>query len=230
MPNPRTPGDHLFEEYCDLNGYLHERDVDWIGLFGVHSAKDPDYLIDRAGDRAIVEVKQFEKRTRKDRLLTQPGQAIRVGGWDLFGDLRRKIRDGSAQLASFALVGVPLIVALTNPLQADASLDPDDVVSALLGETKLRVDPWPGSITRTYDEDGLVVERRPDGSYVNGVPHLSAVLAVTGHSRYPRVDVYDLSGAPGFSGAPVPELMFDGDADAWFGFTDSNRFAHVPVG
>jgi len=51
---------------------------------------------------------------------------------------------------------------------------------------------------------------------VNRIPHLSAVVALYGLANFPRVDVYDLSGVPGFTGTPVPSTMFDDDTVRWF--------------
>ena len=50
MANPMTPGDLFIENYCALNGYLAERDANWRERFGIYTATNPDYLIDRAGD------------------------------------------------------------------------------------------------------------------------------------------------------------------------------------
>jgi hypothetical protein len=52
--DPKTPGDKFFEDYCSLNGYLAERDVRWTERFAVDTAKNPDYLIDRAGAQRPV--------------------------------------------------------------------------------------------------------------------------------------------------------------------------------
>jgi hypothetical protein len=69
----------------------------------------------------------------------------------------------------------------------------------------------------------------PDGRWLNRVPHLSAVITLYGPHDFPHVDVYDLSGSPGFTGTPVPRSMFDGDNDVWFGFVGETRFVRLPV-
>jgi hypothetical protein len=48
-------------------------------------------------------------------------------------------------------------------------------------------------------------------TWINRVPHLSAVVALYWLPDFARVDVYDVSGAPGFTGTPLPRTMFDGD-------------------
>lgn len=230
MTNRKTPGDLFFERYCDLNGYLAEAGIDWRGRFGVDTDKDPDYLTDRAGDQAIVEVKHFETTHVTDRLLAEPGRAIWWTAAESFGTLQSAVRYGAEkQLAPFASAGIPLVVALTNPLQADVSFDPEDVVSALLGPTQLRVDMTPGGRMQSeYTGGGAVLTSDANGKWINRVPHLSAVVTLYGLSDFPRVNVYDLSGAPGFTGTPLPRSMFDADDDIWRGFVEANVFALLP--
>jgi hypothetical protein len=116
----------FFENYCALNGYDPEYGVRWHERFAVNTDKDFDYLIERVGDRAIVEVKHFETRRMKDQLLATPGRAIYFGGPDLYAKLQVSVRDVSQeQLAPFASVGLPLVVVVTNPMQSDVSFDPD---------------------------------------------------------------------------------------------------------
>jgi len=230
VADPKTPGDEYFEHYCALNGYLAERDATWRERFGVDTAKNPDYLIDRAGDRAIVEVKQFETTRVTDRLLAEPGRAVWWTEAESFGTIQGAVRYAAEQqLAPFAAVGVPLVAALTNPLHADVSFDAEDVVAALLGPVRLVVDMEPGGeMQSVFTGGGAVLTVDPGGRWINRVPHLSAVITLHGLGDFPHIDVYDLSGAPGFSGTPVPQSIFDGDDDAWFGFVGTLRFARLP--
>jgi hypothetical protein len=229
VPNRRTPGDLFFEDFCATNGYVATYEPDWRALYGVLTAKAPDFLLERGGDRAIVEVKHFTASSQTERLLAAPGRALSFGGIELYGTLRSSIRAAAEeQLAPFADVGVPLAVVVTNPLRSDVSFDPDDVVSALLGEVRLRVTLEPGGpVQPVFTEEGAVLSRTADGRLKNRIPHLSAVVAVYGLERFPRVDVYDLSGAPGFTGTPLPRTMFDGDDDRWLGFTEPELFGRL---
>jgi hypothetical protein len=87
-----------------------------------------------------------------------------------------------------------------------------------------RVGLEPGSgVQPVVTGSGAVLARR-DGQLVNLLPHLSAAVALYGLPGFPRVDVDDLSGAPGFTGTPVPRTMLDGDDDRWFGFSDENEY------
>lgn len=230
MANPKTPGEEFFENSCALNGYVADHDMDWGERFGVDTEKKPDYLIDRAGDRAIVEVKHFETTRVTERLLAQPGRAVWWTNAESFGTLQGAVRYAAEeQLAPFAAVGIPLAAALTNPLHADVSFDPDDVVSALLGPVKLLVDVNPDSpVQPAFTGGGAVLRSNANGEWGNRVPHLSAVITLYGVPDFARVDVYDLSGAPGFTGTPLPGTMFDDDSCTWFGFTAESRFARLP--
>jgi len=231
VADPKTPGDEFFEAYCSLNGYLAERDVDWRTRFGVETAKNPDYLVDRVGDRAIIEVKHFETTRVTDRLRAEPGRAVWWTEAESFGTLQSAVRYAAEQqLAPFASVSIPLVAALTNPLHADVSFDADDVVSALLGRVRLLVDPAPGGeMQSVFTGGGAVLISESNGTWLNRVPHLSAVITLYGHQDFPRIDVYDLSGCPGFTGTPVPHSMFDAGGDVWFGFVGQNRFGRLPV-
>jgi hypothetical protein len=192
MTNPKTPGDLFFERYCDLNGYLHDHDVEWRERFGVDTDKNPDYLIDRVADEAIVEVKNFETTRVTKRLLAEPGRAVWWTPAESFGTIQSAVRYAAEQqLAPFATVGIPLVVALTNPCQADVSLDPEDVVSALLGPTQLREMSPGGRIQSEYTGGGAVLTTDANGKWINRVPHLSAVVTAYGLPDFPHVDVYD---------------------------------------
>ena len=228
VADPKTPGDLFFESYCALNGYDAQHVVRWRARFGVDTPKNRDYLVDRVGDRAIVEVKHFTTTRLTERVMSSPRQTASFGGRDLYGNLQKAIRDASGQLAPFASVGVALVVLMTNPTGSDINFHCDDVVSALFGEVKLRVDAEPGGrVEAVFSENGEVLAREPDGRLTNRHPHLSAVVALYGLPGFPRVDVYDLSGAPGFTGTPLPHTMFDGNDDSWLGFTGELRFARL---
>lgn len=230
MANPKTPGDVFFENYCAMNGYVETYEPDYEGLFRIKSQKKPDYVLERAGDRALVEVKHFETRAQTERLMAAPGQTMSFGGRELYGTLQGAIRQAAEeQLAPFASVGVPLVVVVTNPLHADVDFDADDVLSALFGQVSLRVDlenPG-GSHMVVSGKDGAVLHEAADGTVVNRLPHLSAVVAMWGFERFPLVDVYDLSKVFGFNGVPLPQRMFDADGDSWLGLDADGAFTRL---
>ena len=117
---------------------------------------------------------------------------------------------------------------MTNPTGSDINFYPDDVMSALFGEVKLRVDAEPhrsGPGGRGQRERrGAGARGRPARQPASAPP---AAVALYGLPNFPRVDVYDLSGVFGFTGTPVPRTMFDGDDDRWFGFLGEHRFGQL---
>ena len=74
MANPKTPGDLSFEQYCDLNGYLWSYEPGRESL-GVEPPTKPDYLIERGGDRAVVEVKRFTTMRETEKNMASPSAA-----------------------------------------------------------------------------------------------------------------------------------------------------------
>jgi hypothetical protein len=221
LANPKTPGDLFFEDYCDLNGYL------WTYEPRLRSSTAPDYLIDRAGDRAVVEVKHFTVTQQLERLMAAPGRALFVKS--TVGNLQSAVREGGEQLRPCAGLELPLVIVLTNPLDTDVDLDRDDVVSALLGRTALLVDlDHPGQEQTVYSGENAAVLHRTAAATINRLPHISAVVAMYGTALFPQADVYDLSRTHGFTGTPLPHTIFDGDNDAWLGFLGPQRFGLLP--
>lgn len=162
--------------------------------------------------------------------MASPTQSAWFGGRELYGTLQASIRAGGEQLAPLAGLNVPLVVVVTNPLHSDVSFFGDDVVSALFGEVRVRVtldDPGDHALF-AGGEHGAVLHRDMSGEVVNRLPHLSAVIALDGVERFPRVDVYDLSGIAHFAGTPLPRSMFNADDDTWTGSLGDDRYGRLP--
>jgi hypothetical protein len=225
MANPKTPGDRYFERYCEVNGYLwsYEPGAD---VFGVEPPTKPDYLMDRAGDRAVVEVKYFTTMRETERLMASPTLTASFGGRELYGTLQNAIRAAGDQLAPLARLNLPLVALATNPQGSDVSFDRDDVVSALFGEVKWKFNAENpgGGHSVASGEHGAVLHRERDGKTINRMPHVSAVVTLYGFGEFQRADVYDLSGVLGFTGTPLPRRMFDADDDCWLGVVGSDRY------
>jgi hypothetical protein len=223
VANPKTPGDLYFENYCALNGYLLTYEP------ATGAPTKPDYLVERGGDRALVEVKHFTTMRETEKIMASPTLTAWFGGRELYGTLQTAVRGAGEQLAPLASLRLPLVVALTNPLNSDVSFFGDDVVSALFGHVKLRVNlDAPGTFPFASGEDAAVLHRDADGNTLNRLPHLSAVITFGGLETFPQVNVYDLSGVFGFTGTPLPRTMFDADDAVWFGSTDDDRFGPLP--
>jgi hypothetical protein len=222
MANPKTPGDLFFETYCNLNGYFCTHEP------ALGSPTAPDYQIDRAGDQAVVEVKYFTRTRQIEKLMASPGQAMFMES--TVGKLQSAIRAGGDQLSPCSGLNLPLVVVLTTPVMTDVDLDREDVVSALLGPTRLILDlERPGVEESVYSGEGAAVLHRDSaGVTFNRLPHLSAVVALYGMAQFPCADVYDLSGAHGFTGTPLPRTMLDADGDTWLGFLEPDCFGRLP--
>jgi hypothetical protein len=227
MANPKTPGDLFFENYCDLNGYLYWYDPVNDPQVAIEGKKEPDYLVARGGDRALMEVKHFTTTRQLEKLIAVPGKAMYMKS--TAGKLRSAVCEGAEQLAPYTGLCVPLVVVLTNPRVTDVDLDPDDVITALLGKTAEVFDlERPGRHHSTYSGEGAaVLDRDERGATLNRLPHLSAVVAMYGMPLFPRADVYDLSGVQGFTGTPLRRAMFDAEGDTWSGFVETHRFARL---
>jgi hypothetical protein len=161
MANPKTPGDLFFEKYCDLNGYF------WTYEPALGSPGPLDYLIDRAGDRAVVEVKHFTTTRQRQKLMAAPGQAMYMES--TVGKLQSAIRLGGDQLSPCSGLNLPLVVLLTTPVPTDVDLDPDDVVAALLGKTTHVFDLERAGLEQTVYgcEDAAVLHRDSAGGTFN---------------------------------------------------------------
>jgi hypothetical protein len=107
MPEQPTPGDLFFEKYCELNGYT------WDWQPTCNGSPPLDYLVDRAGDQAVVEVKYFTTRWQHEKLKTMPGKAMFMQS--TVPNLQSRIRRGAEQLGPCARLGLPLVVVLTTP-------------------------------------------------------------------------------------------------------------------
>jgi hypothetical protein len=179
MANPKTPGDLFFESYCDLNGYLWTYEPD-SHVLGVDAPTAPDYLIERGGDRAVVEVKHFTTTRETDKLIASPTLTASFGGRELYGTLQASVRAAGDQLAPLAALEIPLVVVVTNPLHSDVSFDFEDVCSALLGQVQWRINlEESGDAYPVYSgKDAAVLHQEPDGEAINRLPHVSAVIAL----------------------------------------------------
>jgi hypothetical protein len=234
--NPKTAADELFEAYLTEHRIPFEYEPDWAARFGIEVEDNPDYLVDPEDTRAVCEVKKFESTAITERLLRSPGQAEWISPREEFGPIRSKVTQAAReQLAPFAGLGVPLVVVLANPLNADVHLDPYSVVHALLGNPKASLEVGPegltaAPVTEIAEDYGALISIQPDGATVNHHPFVSAVVAVgqwppTGvvsEGSHGRADVYDVSGnptPPGFNGTPLPRRLFNGPRDRWWGFT-----------
>lgn len=160
----RNLGELLFERYFEERGYeqlANERN------FG--SGKRPDSLL-RAGIHEIVaEVKSFEPRPIA--MPPTPGGMART---DL-DTVRNTIKKAAGQLKG--IQGYPLVIVLTNPMNAFVGLAPSDVIQAMYGNFEYTFTADGQQQWRTGGHGRLRVNE-PDGTIRGFHEHVSAIAIV----------------------------------------------------
>lgn len=163
----RTAGDLMFEAYVAEQNYpapQHEPDLG--------TTKRPDYLIERDGERCVVEVKQFAPDTRSfpdQRAGTTTVEAI-------LKPIRSQIREAARQLKDVAQLGLPLVVMLTNPHGAFVILGNRELVWAMYGDPVVVMDidvTVGGAVGEPRHEVGRNGRLARDHQYISAVAILS---------------------------------------------------------
>ena len=89
----------------------------------------------------------------------------------------------------------------------------------------------PGDVTMiSSGENAAILHCDQTGASLNRLPHVSALVAMTGIPPFIHAHVYDLSGVHGFAGTQLPRRMFDAEDDAWFGFLEPDHFGQIDTG
>jgi hypothetical protein len=122
----RTAAEERFETYLSEHGYQFAYEPD------VGSIERPDYLVSRDGLEAVCEVKQFETSVIGDRLEMMGGSGS-MSPKHIFGATRGQLDAAARQLKPLASDTRPLVVVLSNSLQADVDLSRRRVISAMYG-------------------------------------------------------------------------------------------------
>jgi hypothetical protein len=145
--------------------------------------------VKRRGDQAICEVRQFENSKLATALSRMVGPGA-LSPRDIYGTQRFALVEKAEQLRPFAGLGIPLIIALSNPLGVLLGLDQHHVEAAMFGNPGVAflVDPKTGGKVEGDDPIYQLQEygafRTPifeDGSivgYENKHLHVSAVAIV----------------------------------------------------
>jgi hypothetical protein len=167
----------MFERYLYEHDYAaaeHEPDL------GV--AKRPDYVIERAGKRCVVEVKMFDAARR-----SFPDQPFgSTNAETVLKPVRSQLREAARQLKPLAESGMPLVVVLTNPHGAMVFLDEHHMVYAMYGDPIVVMDIDPdvgGAVGDPRHELGRNGRLARDHQYISAV----AILG----ERERAADFYD---------------------------------------
>jgi hypothetical protein len=181
-----TESERWMNAYADEHGYQATFEPPWAHLFGQSFTTNPDFLLERDGARAIVEVRSFTSWALSDYL-------SKIGGGTVPQAVTRRpvfyaVKEKAAQLDPFASTGVPLIVALTNPGGSDVILDEHHLYASMFGDLAVSV-PVPrkadvnaGALPPPHMEVqpgyGAFCATRSNGTPYNPRPHVSAVIVV----------------------------------------------------
>lgn len=154
---PKTEADEWFETYLLDHGYTpgeHEPDLTSAGI-----GSKPDFLPTNAsGDQIVCEVKAFgpNRLTRRLRL----GGFFSTLGDELWSPVRDQVRAAARTLKPAQLLGLPLVVVITNTHPSVfVDLSVETVARALLGRG--------GKLTRDHRYvSAIALLRREEYAYV----------------------------------------------------------------
>lgn len=204
MKRAREAGEVLFEQYLIEQGLdvpAHEPDI------GV--GKRPDYVIERAGQRCVCEIKEFSPDASSlPRTLGYTSTGMDV----ILKPIRSQIKQAAPQLKAVAALGLPVVVVITNPHGASVFTDAQHVIAAMYGDLamSMRIDPTGA----TVGEPRLIADR--NGKLTNDHPYIGAVAMLR---EYQSGGLgIDLFKAASPTATPVPGVFFDGPGDRIYEF------------
>lgn len=124
-----TESEDWFDRYLHEHGYDPGEPEPDLGV-----EKKPDRLIERHGQRAVCEIKQFEKGIFAGR----SGLIGSLLARDVLKPIRSAVKEAADQLRPLKDSDYPLVVVLANPKRVDVTLDVSDVIHALYGDPTYR--------------------------------------------------------------------------------------------
>jgi hypothetical protein len=137
----------------------------------------PDYRVEKGGDSAIVEVKEFETSVLDRRLKDAgPRNPVMLDAESELSTMRHKLgKAAKTQLRPYADRGEPLVICLANPNGIWVGLDSDEVLAAMYGD--------PAYTFRVDTETGAAIEDPAfefsrNGTFVDRHRYVSAVMTL----------------------------------------------------
>jgi hypothetical protein len=207
MPR-KTRSEKRLERYLEAQGHAFEFEPD----LGTHFK--PDYKVALAATDIVVEVKEFKTNWLTERLSsigsTDAGRPTRA--------VRKGVRRAVEQLSELAGRGLPLVIVVSNPHQADVDLDPERVWATLY------YDDGPLQDNRADHVSAIAILQRrtaaQDWSEENVCrlgPLEALRVAVRAHREgtVPEGETLYVTVLPTLSrkAAPLPPELFGGDRD-----------------
>jgi hypothetical protein len=196
---PLNEAELRLTSYLESHGYRWEHEPQYESVLGLAAAPttNPDFLIERGDHRAVAEVRQFHTRAISERL-RKAGGYTSLPPQMVYGPLRSALWEKADQLAPFADSGIPLIIAVSNPLGADVALDEHHVTAAMFGNPGyvIPIDTSTGGAASgisphwQYQDYGVfrspIVESGRIVGWENRHPHVSGVVVI--HERLHAMD------------------------------------------
>lgn len=158
-------GEELFDQYLAANGYeVVAREP------GLGTAKRPDRLIRAAQHKVVVEIKSFNP---------EPLPSADGPHYDLQTLTLKKVHDKISEAAKQLknIDGYPLVVVLTNPMDAPLPLEPTLMTQVLYGDLEV-VNGADGSKQWRFGRNGRLYVDGVNGPSRGNHAHVSAVCVL----------------------------------------------------
>jgi hypothetical protein len=179
----RTAGDLMFEAYLAEQGFGEIPHVPDLGV-----GKIPDYVIERDGQRCVVEVKEFAPESSP--FPTGRGYGS-LDSATLLKRIRAQLREAARKFKPMEHLGLPLVVMLANPNRVLLDLSIENIIYSMYGDLTFT---FPVSVeTGGATEPGQFVAGR-NGRYRADHQYVSAVGVLRCRSR--RAEHVQTNGKP----------------------------------
>jgi hypothetical protein len=213
MARHKTASELLFERFCADQGLL----LTQVPTQSDRARKTPDYEINAAGHRIVVEVKQIDPNPedrRQFRLLRERGETDTITS-EPGHRVRGKISDAMPQLKMRSKGRVPAMLVLYNNVKLiEERIDPVDIRTAMYGleivEIRVPTDPNDRRISARHRFGG---KRKVSQKHNTS---LSAVASMYEGSVSARLDVYHND----FAANPIAPDWLRNDAVRHFKLAD----------
>jgi hypothetical protein len=205
----KTASEKRFERY------LQSRNLDFQFEPDLGTHFQPDYKVSVGGAVTIVEVKEFKTTWLSDRLSSIGSvQASRPTA-----AVRKRVRRAARQLVELADEALPLVIVISNPLQADVDLDPERVWASLY------FDGGPLEGNRADHVSAVVILHRRTAAQELATENvrrwgpmraLLAAARLDEEGTVPEEETLYVTVLPTLSAiaAPLPDELFNGPADS----------------
>ena len=188
----------MFERYLEHHGFESPEHEPDLGI-GVR----PEYLLEREGNRCLMEVKEFAPESNPIKASGTYSQE------QTLKPIRRQIHEAARKLRQARELQIPLVVVLTDPNRALTGLmRPMEMIAALRGDLMVVAPP--------FGPDQLTTAR--NGELRNDHPYVSAVVAIEEDlfGGKHRADTF-LTNSP--EAEALSPVFFAGERDAIFDYS-----------